>query len=42
MAIRDKFEIPTDPELRLTWVIAVGSVVVLFAIARIFRDVNPG
>lgn len=38
----DKFEVPTDPELRLTWVIAVGAVVVLLVIGRVFHDVNPG
>lgn len=42
MALRDKFEVPSDPEVRGVWVIAVGAVVVLVVIARAFRDVNPG
>lgn len=42
MGVRDRFEVPSDPELRLTWAIAVGSVITLVVLARVFRDVNPG
>lgn len=37
-----KFEIPTDPELRITWLIGVGCVATLVLLTRVFRDVNPG
>lgn len=42
MALSDKFELPSDPELKGVWLIGVGAVVVLVLIGRAFRDVNPG
>ena len=39
--MRDKFELPTDPTVRLAGLITVGAVLVLVVIGRVFRDVNP-
>ena len=37
----EKFAVPTDPEIRMTWVIGVSAVAVLVLLGRVFRDVNP-
>jgi hypothetical protein len=37
----DKFEFPKDPEVRATGAIALGALLVLVVIGRVFRDVNP-
>jgi len=37
----DKFEVPTDPMVRMAGAITIAAVVVLVVIARVFRDVNP-
>jgi len=35
----DKFEIPSDPMVRMAGAITVGAVLLLVVIARVFRDV---
>ena len=39
--MRDKFEFPSDPEVRMAGAITIGAVLVLVLIGRVFRDVNP-
>jgi len=41
MSEGSRFEVPADPEVRLTAAITLGALVVLVVIGRVFRDVNP-
>jgi hypothetical protein len=36
-----KFELPSDPMVRMAGAITIGAVVLLVIIGRVFRDVNP-
>lgn len=38
----EKFEVPADPELRLTALLVLLALAYLIFISRVFRDVNPG
>lgn len=41
MAInKDSFEFPKDPEVKLTAAIALGALLFLVVVSRVFRDVN--
>jgi len=35
----DKFEMPTDPMVKMAGAITIGAVLLLVIIARVFRDV---
>jgi hypothetical protein len=36
---KDKFEVPTDPMVKMAGAITIGAVLLLVIIARVFRDV---
>lgn len=36
-----KFEVPTDPTVKIAGAITIGAVLVLLFIGRAFRDCNP-
>lgn len=42
MALREKFQLPDDPEVKIGGAIVIGAVVFLLVVGRVFRDVNPG